>query len=315
MQTAEKTVSKNRMAEEILEGLGKSQKTLPSKYFYDERGSGLFEEICDLDEYYPTNAEMNIMESNISEIAEILGSGIELIEFGSGSSKKTRLLLNHLSDLRAYVPVDISKKFLLDEADRLNDEFPNIKIYPVSADYTKPFQLPSDLPSYRKVVYFPGSTIGNFTPEKARKFLKKIANLSGPSGGLLIGVDTKKDPEILEKAYNDESGITAEFNKNMLVRLNRELNANFDLNKFSHKALYNEKEGRIEMHLVSLENQKVAVSGEIIPFKKGETIHTENSCKYTPQEFEKLASDYFNLEKTWTDGEQLFSVHYMTVLQ
>lgn len=315
MQTAEKPVRENRMADEILEGLKTSKKTLPSKYFYDERGSRLFEEICELDEYYPTDAEMHIMESNINEIADKLGSGIELIEFGSGSSTKTRMLLKHLNDLRAYIPVDISEHFLFNEAERLEDEFPNLKIYPVAADYTQPFKLPSDIPSCRKVVYFPGSTIGNFTPEKAKKFLGKIADLVAPDGGVLIGVDTKKDTGTLEAAYNDRAGITAAFNKNLLIRLNRELNADFDPDKFRHKAIYNERKGRIEMHLVSMETHQVTVAGESIHFKKDETIHTENSYKYSPKEFEKLASKYFKLEKTWTDDEQLFSVHYLTLLQ
>lgn len=315
MQTTEKPVQEIRMEDEVLEGLNKPQKTLPSKYFYDERGSKLFEEICELDEYYPTNAEMRIMESTISEIAEKLGPGIELIEFGSGSSTKTRLLLNNLKDLVAYIPVDISRDFLLNEAKRLKKEFPKLNIYPVAADYTQPFQLPSDLPSCRKVVYFPGSTIGNFTPERARIFLNKIGDLVAPDGGLLVGVDTKKDTETLEAAYNDRAGITAAFNKNLLIRLNREMNADFDPDKFRHKAIYNEREGRIEMHLISVEKQQVTVAGENIHFKKDETIHTENSYKYSPQEFEKLASDCFNLERTWTDDEQLFSVHYMTVAE
>jgi len=314
MQTTENPVQETSMEEEILEGLHKSQKTLPSKYFYDERGSQLFEEICELDEYYPTNTEMRIMESNISEIAEKLGSGIELIEFGSGSSKKTRLLLNHLNNLKAYVPVDISRDFLFNEAERLKEEFPKLNIYPVAADYTQSFQLPSDVPSCHKVVYFPGSTIGNFTPERAVIFLNKISDLVAPEGGLLIGVDTKKDPEILEAAYNDSAGITAAFNKNLLIRLNRELSADFNPAKFRHSSVYNKEEGRIEMHLISLEYQQITVAGKDINFEKGETIHTENSYKYSPQEFEKLASDYFNLEETWTDNNSLFSVHYMSVL-
>jgi len=311
MQTTEKPIREKKMVVEVSEGLKKSQKSLPSKYFYDQRGSELFEEICKLPEYYPTDVEVDIMELNIDEIVGRLGSGIELIEFGSGSSTKTRLLLEHLNDITAYIPVDISRNFLLIEANKLQAEFPKLTICPVAADYTHPFQLPADLPSCRKVVYFPGSTIGNFVPQKARLFLKQIAKLTGKNGGLLIGVDTKKDPDVLEAAYNDKAGVTAAFNKNLLVRLNREINTNFDVDQFQHKAIYNEDEGRIEMHLVSLANQNVSVNGEFIEFRKGETIHTENSYKYSPLEFQKLVSDYFKIDKTWTDTENLFSVHYL----
>jgi len=303
----------NSMVRDILAGLQKPQKEIPSKYFYDQRGSELFEQICNLDEYYPTSAEMAIMDLYIDEIADKLGQDIELIEFGSGSSRKTRLLLTNLNNIIAYVPVDISEGFLYKQAEMLKKEYPDIDIYPVAADYTKSIVLPEGVRSARKIVYFPGSTIGNFTRKKARKFLGKIARLVKPNGGLLVGVDMKKDVEILEAAYNDSKGITALFNKNLLIRLNRETDADFDPDKFEHNAFYNAEKGRIEMHLESLTDQAVEISGRQIQFTKGETIHTENSYKYSPEEFRNLASDYFEAEEMWTDPQLLFSVHYLRV--
>jgi dimethylhistidine N-methyltransferase len=306
-------VEQQEMLNEVLDGLRKPQKIISSKYFYDQRGSELFEEICLQQEYYPTDTEISIMKNHISEIADVLGTGVSLIEFGSGSSIKTRLLLDHLHNLSAYIPVDISEKFLNQTVQILQKEYPDLKINPVAADYTKPFPIPKIDRTTKRVIYFPGSTIGNLTPEKASRFLNRHAEKLSPDDGLLIGVDRKKDPEILNAAYNDKKGITARFNKNLLVRLNRELNADFNTELFEHLAYYNSDEGRIEMHLVSCENQSVTIADVPIHFRKGETIHTENSYKYSPEEFEILASGRYRLLKVWTDSLDYFSVYYFSV--
>ena len=309
------------MLEEIASGLSRPQKSIPSKYFYDERGSELFEQITRLEEYYPTRTEIGILRDHMGEIAgEIAspadGSAVALLELGSGSSKKTRLLLDHLDDLAAYIPVDISEEYLLNVGDELKREYPEIDIKPVIADYTEPFELPrieNGTSVVRWIAYYPGSTIGNFVPEQAKRFLEMIAETIGPSGGLLIGVDLKKDRERLERAYNDAEGVTARFNKNLLRRINREIGADFRIDQFEHKAFYNEAEGRIEMHLVSREPQSVHLDGETFHLKEGESIHTENSYKYSLDEFERLVSGTYEVENVWTDEEQLFSVQYCTV--
>ncbi|TVR36705.1 MAG: L-histidine N(alpha)-methyltransferase [Balneolaceae bacterium] len=302
------------MLREVLEGLRKEQKSLPSKYFYDERGSELFEMICEQEEYYPTNTEIDIMQTDISEISERIGSGVELIEFGSGSSIKTRLLLDHLDHPVKYIPVDISEEFLMKASEKISLEYPDLTVNPVAADYTRRFTLPKrNGHSTKRVIYFPGSTIGNFLPERASAFLKTHASLLKPGGGMLIGVDRKKSKERLEAAYNDSAGVTAQFNKNLLLRINRELAGTFDLTCFKHKAFYNEAEGRIEMHLVSTKNQDVTVAGEVFHFEAGETIHTENSYKYTPVEVKELFSEQYRFEEMWTDPEDLFGVYYFSV--
>lgn len=301
-----------QMLKEVLDGLSRAQKMLPSKYFYDERGSELFEQITSLDEYYPTRTEKKILENHINEIAERVGSESVIIELGSGSSQKTRLLLDHLPDLSAYVPVDISEKYLQKVANDLREEYPNLPIVPVCADYTQPFDIPHiDRPFEYYVVFYPGSTIGNFQPHQAQKFLQSLARFLIPGGGMLIGVDLKKDVEVLEKAYNDEAGVTADFNKNMLVRINRELGADFEVENFRHKALYNREQGRIEMHLVSEANQQVHLNGTTIDFQKGESIHTENSYKYSLEEFRELVSNWFEVEKVWMDDNEFFSIQYL----
>lgn len=300
------------MLEEVLAGLQKPQKVLSSKFFYDERGSELFEQITRLKEYYLTRTEYNIMQDHIGEITSAIGSGSVIVEPGSGSSKKVRLLLDHLREVSAYIPVEISQEYLADVVNELRREYPNLLIKPVCADYTKPFQLPEvNKPFEYYVVFYPGSTIGNFYPNEAQRFLQMLSEFMVPGGGLLIGVDLKKDSAILEAAYNDSKGVTAGFNKNMLVRLNRELDADFNLEQFDHQAFYNEEKGRIEMHLVSVQNQTVHISGKSIPFKKGETIHTENSYKYSPDDFKMLVSDWFEVEKIWTDDDDLFSLQYL----
>ncbi len=297
------------MLRDVIKGLSRSQKTLPSKYFYDERGSKLFEKICKLDEYYLTRTEVQIIENNIDEICSAMGTGINLIELGSGSSYKTRLLLDHLSKVRTYIPVDISERFLLSAAEQIACEYPELQVQPIVTDYTRPFSLPdSNIPN---VIFFPGSTIGNFTPKRARKFLAMISKLTEENGGLLIGADLKKDRKILEAAYNDSRGVTAAFNKNILRRLNEVLNAGFDLDSFKHRAIFDEEKGRIEMHLVSLRQQQVQVNGTEFSFKKGESIHTENSYKYSLQEFKELAELYFRVEKVWIDRDELFSIWYL----
>lgn len=300
------------MLQEVLDGLRKRQKRIPSKYFYDKHGSELFEQITELEEYYPTRTEKKIMEDNIDAISRAIGMESVIIELGSGSSIKTRLLLNHIPDVSAYVPVEISEKQLLETVRNLKEEYPELTIKPVCADYTKPFQVPPIEQSFEYyLIFYPGSTIGNFRPRQAQHFLETISSLLVKGGGLLIGVDLKKDRQILEDAYNDSKGITAEFNKNMLVRLNRELDADFDVDLFEHTAFYNDEKGRIEMHLVSLEAQTVHIDGEDIHFEKGETIHTENSYKYSLNEFADLVQDWFEVKKVWTDEEDLFSLQYL----
>jgi len=313
-QVQEKNV-KISMPEEVLAGLSKSQKTLPSKYFYDKRGSELFELICGLDEYYLTRTELNIMEENIDDIAEELGGDIQLIELGSGSSVKTRLLLDHLNSMHSYVPVDISDDFLAEVSENLQAEYPLLDIVPVAADYTQPFDLPKIKPGVRRIAYYPGSTIGNFTKQNAAEFLELIAELVGEDGGLLIGFDLLKDKETLIDAYDDSKGVTAEFNKNILIRLNRELNANFDLDLFEHQAVFNEEKSRMEMHLVSREGQSVIISGTRIHFEKGETIHTENSHKYSLESFKELTDSHFRTVETWTDSDKMFAIQFLETRQ
>jgi dimethylhistidine N-methyltransferase len=301
---------------EVSRGLASPQKELPCKLFYDEYGSQLFEQITALDEYYPTRAEMRIMRAAAAEIAERLGPECLVLEYGSGSSLKTRLLLDHLQQPAAYVPIDISRELLQQSADDLAHTYRGLRVLPVWADYTRGLELPDDLPAgRRRVAYYPGSTIGNFVPDDARRFLSGIARVCGPNGGLLIGVDLKKDPLMLHRAYNDALGITAAFNLNILTRLNRELNANFVLDQFRHYAFYNPVFARVEMHLVSLCEQVVRVNNVEFHFDRGESIWTEASYKYSPQEFATLAASAgWRVDQVWTDDRGLFSVQYLTVV-
>jgi len=297
----------------VLEGLRKPQKQLPTKYFYDERGSELFEQITRLDEYYLTETERSILGQNIDAIAKKIGPEAMLVELGSGNSSKTRLLLEKLDALSAYVPVDISEQYLLKVVSNLRMEYSRISIIPVFADYTASFELPDLGGNYnRQVVFFPGSTIGNFRPEDARNFLDTMASLTDDNSDMLIGVDLKKDKQVLEAAYNDEQGITAQFNKNILAHINRELDANFNLEEFKHDAIYNEDQGRIEMHLISQIDQEVRVADETFLFDEGESIHTENSYKYSLDEFEKLVSDWYSVEQVWADDQEYFSLQYLS---
>jgi dimethylhistidine N-methyltransferase len=299
---------------EIHAGLSRNPKTLSPKYFYDDRGSQLFERITELPEYYLTRTELSIMERHVAEIATLIGPEASLIEFGSGSSMKTRILLDHLDRLAAYVPVDISRDHLVAAAGDLARDFPHIEVLPVAADFTHPFDLPQPQTMPRRnLVYFPGSTIGNFLPDSAHALLEVMYQEAGADGALLIGVDLKKDPAILERAYNDGAEVTAEFNLNMLRRLNREFGASFDLEQFAHRAIYNEACGRIEMHLVSRRAQKVTVAGRSFEFARGETIRTECSHKYTVEEFGAMAARAgFKVQRVWTDADGLFSVQYCT---
>jgi len=299
----------------VLSGLRTSQKRIPSKFLYDERGSKLFERICELDEYYPTRTEIGIMRQHVEAMTEAIGPRVRLVEYGSGSSVKTRILLDHLDDLASYVPVDISKEHLIESANELAAEYPSIPIQPVCADYTTDFDLPAPpLPPARTVGYYPGSTIGNFRRQEARIFLGHVADLVGPEGGLLIGVDLKKDVEVMTAAYDDSEGVTAAFNKNLLRRMNRELDATFDLDAFEHHVRWNEDRGCIESHLRSTKTQTVAVAGERFSFEEGETIHTEDSHKYTLDGFAELSGEAgFQVDTVWTDDRSYFSVQYCTV--
>lgn len=302
------------LLKDVIAGLSARQKTLPSKYFYDEAGSALFDRITKLDAYYPTRVERGIMEANIREMAEAVGRDSVLIEYGSGSSEKTRLLLDALPNLTAYVPIDISAQHLKSTAKRLRAAYPNLIITPIAADYSKPLVIPDDPVQRRKrVVYFPGSTIGNFIPEEAQRFLRQISGVVGMGGGLLLGIDRKKDREILERAYDDPEGVTAAFNLNLLKRLNRELGADFDLGSFAHRACYNAESSRVEMHLVSAREQIVNIDGAVFQFHSGEGIHTENAYKFDIKDVVALAiSSNLNLIHEWTDHNEWFSVLYFT---
>lgn len=306
-------VEAGRFLQEVVEGLRSRPKRLPCKYFYDERGSDLFERICGLEEYYLTRTEIDIMERHASEMAAAVGPRCFLIEYGSGSARKTRLLLERLEAPRVYMPVDLSISALKQSAAAIADAHPALEVVPLLADYTGPVDIPRvGRPVARRVVYFPGSTIGNFTPPEAVSFLDRLRRVAGPAGGLLIGVDLKKEPRVLEAAYDDRRGVTAEFNLNLLRRINRELGADFRLERFRHRALYDAREGRIEMHLVSGEAQIVRVGGEEFRFDAGETIHTENSYKYTLEEFGDLAARAgLSVRRVWTDAGRMFSVQYL----
>ena len=307
-------LTQSDILEEVIEGLTQKQKRLPSKLFYDEKGSALFDQICELDEYYPTRTEIKIMQDNISEMSALLGEGTMLVELGSGSSLKIRLLLDNIPGLAGYIPIDISTEHLIQSALILKNDYPHLDIFPLAADYTKDFELPEIEKPYDHVaVYYPGSTIGNFQPHEAKEFLKRIAKICGSNGGLIIGVDLRKDIDTIEAAYTDKKGVTAEFNLNILDRLNQELGSDFDLNLFRHFAFFNDKESRIEMHLISQVNQQVHLDGTTINFESGESILTEYSYKYTLTSFAELASNYFEVKKVWTDKNNLFSIQYLRV--
>jgi L-histidine Nalpha-methyltransferase len=300
----------------VLQGLAKPRKELPCKFFYDERGSRIFDQICDLEEYYPTRTEIGILEDRLGEIAELIGRGAHLVELGSGASIKIRTLLNALPDLSQYTAIDISRDFLLQSASTLAEDYPDLDVAAICADYTAAFEIPATIErrSSRNVAFFPGSTIGNFTPEEAQLFLNRLASILGQGSGLLIGVDLKKDPDILHAAYNDAKGVTAAFNMNLLSRINTELGADFDLDAFYHDAVYLEDSGRIEMRLISTKSQSVSIGDATFDFAKNEYIHTENSHKYSIADFREICEMAgFAPIASWTDSNSLFSVHYLTV--
>jgi len=300
---------------DVIDGLKRPQKQIPCKYFYDNIGSHLFDEICGLDEYYLTRTELAILRFHAPEMAEAIGEDCVLIEFGSGSGLKTRLLLEQLRSPRAYLPIDIAREHLERSVGDLSRRFPSIRFMPVHGDFTARLRLPdTGDPRARRVVYFPGSTIGNFSPDAAVGLLREIAHLVGAGGGLLIGFDLDKDESIVWPAYNDLRGVTAAFNLNLLARINRELAADFDLSAFTHRAEYHRARERMEIHLVSEKPQFVHVGGRTFAFAAGEMIHTENSYKYSPDTFGRLTSQAgFSLVRQWLDPKKYFSVQYLTI--
>ena len=298
---------------DVLGGLRSSPKRLSPRYFYDEHGSQLFERICTVPEYYVTRTETAILQTHAPQIASVVGEDTLLVELGSGASTKTRLLLDQLPRLAGYVPVDISRSHLLEAARRVAEAYPQLEVQPVCADFTQPFSLPNiQRTPARVVVFFPGSTIGNFDTPEAIELLWTMRDTAGPEGGLLIGYDLVKDRGILERAYNDAGGVTAAFNLNVLTRLNRELDADFDLQGFRHEALWQADASRVEMHLVSLHAQEVAIAGESIAFAAGEHLVTEHCHKYTRESFARLAGAAgWQVRDTWTDRQGYFNVQYL----
>ena len=293
---------------DVLEGLARPQKALPPKYFYDAAGSRRFEKICRLREYYPTRIELGITKRNLKDIARFTGKRCALLEYGSGESLKTRLLLQALQP-SVYMPVDISADALRAALKRLELEFPKLGIVAITADFSHPLSIPAYRGKARRIVYFPGSTIGNLRRDEAEAFLRMTRGQVGANGAMLVGVDLKKDPNVLHAAYNDAKGVTAAFNLNLLARINRELGGDFDLRRFAHYAFYNPMAGRIEMHLVAREAQAVNIGDYRFSFYRGESIHTENSYKYSVPEFEALARNAgFKHARFWTDARRWFGV-------
>jgi dimethylhistidine N-methyltransferase len=302
-------------ATDVLEGLRATRKRLPPKYFYDGAGSQLFERITELPEYYPTRCEMQILRECAGAIARLIPAGAALVEFGSGSSKKARILLAAAPKLAAYVPVDICGEMIEQEAAELRPDFPGLKVLPVTADITQAFELPKPAKAApARVGFFPGSTIGNFEPHEAAAFLRNAANILGSGATLIVGTDLIKPVEVLNAAYNDAAGVTAKFNLNLLVRINRELGGTFKLDTFAHHAFYNRERHRIEMHLASLKRQKVKVAGDTFEFRAGETIHTENSYKYSLASLAALARGVgWQPAGAWTDPRDYFSIQAFTL--
>lgn len=299
------------LAAEAVAGLRAPQKTLPCKLFYDKRGSELFEAICALPEYYPTRTEIGIMRRHLAAIVAAVGPRVQLIELGSGSSTKTKILLDALVDPVAYTPIDISREHLWESAERLHDRYPDLQLQALCADYTEPLAIPEpEREPDRRVVFFPGSTIGNFHAADARRFLGRIADIVGAGGGLLIGVDLRKRAQLLVAAYDDAQGVTAQFNLNALHRLNREADADFAVDQFAHRSVWNDEYGRIEMHLVSRVAQRARVDGHEFEFAAGETIRTECAYKYDLAQF-AAAAEGFRVAHVWTDDRRLFSVQYL----
>jgi dimethylhistidine N-methyltransferase len=296
-------------AGDVIGDLSRQPKRLSPKYFYDAAGSELFEQITLLPEYYPTRTELSILRDRGSAIAAIVPKGAALVEFGAGATTKARLLLNQCA-FGAYVPVDISGDFLEAQADALRKDFPDLGVYPVTADFTAPFALPEAVAAMPKVGFFPGSTVGNFEPHEACAFLRSAREILGQGAQMVIGVDLEKDERVLYKAYNDAAGVTGRFNLNVLHRINRELGGNFDLSAFTHRAIYNRERHRIEMYLISRKAQTVRALGRSFSFRAGESIHTENSYKYSLERFTALAQGSgWMPRECWTDSAGMFSVH------
>lgn len=302
----------DEFARAVLAGFSASPRSIPCRFFYDAAGCELFEEIAKLDEYYPTRVEAALLEAHREEIAELAGRSRVLIEFGSGSSRKTSLLIGALNDIAAYVPIDIAAESLKEAAGWLLEQHPGLTILPLISDFTRTRALPLLVRGRKTLGFFSGSTVGNLTHEEARAFLANAARLLGKGSLFLIGVDLKKKLSILLPAYNDAKGVTAAFNLNLLARINRELHGDFDLSRFAHEAVYNERCGRIEMYLASLARQTAHVLGRAFDFAEGERIHTENSHKYTVAEFRALARRAgWQPVKAWVDPERLFSLHLL----
>lgn len=313
----EDSLNVDSFLQDVISGLQKSPREIPCKYFYDERGSFLFTEICRTREYYITRTELALLDEILPDIAIMIGRHAIIIEYGSGEGRKIRNLLAALRQPRAYVPIDISAEILLRSSRQLRREFPHIGIHPMVADYTTDIQLPepvSQNDGNRRVVFFPGSTISNFTPREARQFLCNMQEFLRPGDALLLGVDLVKSPALLHSAYNDHDGITAKFNLNLLNRINRELGADFDLRQFEHYAFFNPEQSRVEMHLVSLCEQVVNIGDQAFCFAQGENIHTENSYKYTLDSVVQLGQECgFSHRKAWSDSDNLFSIHYLVL--
>ena len=302
------------MQEEVLQGLASRPRRIAPKFFYDERGSRLFDAICELPEYYPTRIEMGILETCAGEVARLAGPDVTLVELGSGASRKIRLLLEAMQP-RQYLGIDISREFLRLSVQRLAQDYPWLEVHAACADFMQDFELPGAAGEGKKLAFFPGSTIGNFEPHEALTFLQRVRRLVQPDGALLIGVDLKKDPQILHAAYNDSAGVTAQFNLNLLERLRRELGADVNPQAFKHRAFYNSARGRIEMYLVSRRAQDIRLLGQRFHFESGESIHTENSYKYSLEEFHALARGAgLWPRQVWLDSARLFSVHYLNVV-
>ncbi|HWX66982.1 MAG TPA: L-histidine N(alpha)-methyltransferase [Rhodanobacter sp.] len=303
----------NDLLEIAQRGLALKPKRLPSWLFYDERGSALFEQICEQPEYYLTRCEIELMTEHAGSIADALGGDVRLVEYGSGNAQKTGMLLQHLHAPVSYVPVEISPEPLRQSVQRLAMEFPQLPLQPLCGDFSKPLRLPIPPRAPRRtVVYFPGSTIGNFENREAAMLLRKMRNEMGDAGGILIGVDLKKDPALIEAAYNDRAGVTVAFTLNMLTRLNREIGSNFELSAFAHRAHYNPMAGRIETHIVSRREQQVKVGRVNVTFREDEAMHVEYSCKYSLADFAGLAARAgLAVQQVWTDPEQMFSLQYL----
>lgn len=297
-------------AASVIAGLSRPRKSLPCRFFYDARGSALFEEITKLPEYYLSRTEIAILEDYANEMTDTAPEGVVLVEFGSGSSHKTEILLRSLSELTTYVPIDVSQSALSAAKQRLASRFPGVAVRPIVGDFAHPVELPKDLIHAHKLGFFPGSTIGNFCPDDTIRLLCVMREMLAPASRLIIGADLKKDACTLVQAYNDGAGVTAAFNLNLLMRINRELEGSFDLGAFRHQAIYNPREGRIEMHLVSQKHQAASVGGCRFSFRRGESIHTENSYKFTIGQFRDLArAAGWQPGRFWTDAQRLFSVH------